>query len=317
MRYTKNSNWVITKNRNGGDRMTIPRLLTAMITPYDRELKVDFAKAAQLARYLVNNGTEGIVVSGTTGESPVLSDEEKLKLIVSVKGELGESIPVFAGTGSNDTNHTLELSKEAEKLGIDGIMLVCPYYNKPSQEGLYRHFRQVAEAISLPIMLYNIPGRTGINLLPETIARLAEIENIVSIKEASGNMDQVSTLISMLPEGKVVYSGDDSLTLPMMALGATGVVSIASHIIGKQIKDMINAFITGNVKRAADLHRQLFPIFKGLFITTNPVPLKEALNQLGLNVGGLRLPLTDANEKEKEFIRELLINTQLLPLPQA
>lgn len=293
--------------------MTVPRLLTAMVTPYDDQLQVDYAKAAELAEYLANNGTEGIVVSGTTGESPVLSDEEKLKLFAAVKGKLGKRIPVWAGTGSNDTKHSLELSKEAEKLGVDGVMLVCPYYNKPSQEGLYQHFKAIAGTVSLPVMLYNVPGRTSINLLPETVARLAEIENIVAIKEASGSMDQVSTLMTLLPEDMIVYSGDDSLTLPMMALGARGVVSIASHLVGNQILAMIEAFNQGEVKSAADLHKQLFPIFKGLFITTNPVPLKEALNQLGQNVGGLRLPLAEASPTEKTFIQELLINANLLP----
>ena len=293
--------------------MTIPRLLTAMITPYDDKLQVDYARAAELADYLANNGSEGIVVSGTTGESPVLTDEEKLKLFASVKNKVGKRIPVWAGTGSNDTQHSLELSKEAEKLGVDGVMLVCPYYSKPSQEGLYQHFRKIAGAISLPVMLYNVPGRTGINLLPETVTRLAKIENIVAIKEASGSMDQVSTLMTLLPEEMTVYSGDDSLTLPMMALGARGVVSIASHLVGNEILAMIEAFSNGNNKRAVDLHKQLFPIFKGLFITTNPVPLKEVLNQLGQNVGGLRLPLVEANETEKIFIQELLINAKLLP----
>lgn len=293
--------------------MTVPRLLTAMITPYDGDLQVDYAKAAELAEYLVNNGTQGIVVSGTTGEAPALSDEEKLRLFAAVKGKMGKRVPVWAGTGSNDTRHTVELSREAERTGVDGIMLVCPYYNKPSQEGLYRHFRQIAEAVALPILLYNIPGRTGINLLPETVVRLAEIDNIAAIKEASGNLDQVSALINMLPDGMLVYSGDDSLTLPMMALGAQGIVSIASHLIGKQMREMIDAFLNGDVKRAADLHKQFFPIFKGLFITSNPVPLKEALNQLGLNVGGLRLPLADADASEKKFIRELLLAAKLLP----
>ena len=293
--------------------MTVPRLLTAMITPYDDQLQVNYAKAAELAEYLADNGSEGIVVSGTTGESPVLTDEEKLKLFATVKNKMGKRIQVWAGTGSNDTAHSLELSKEAEKLGVDGVMLVCPYYNKPSQEGLYQHFKKVAGAVSLPLMLYNVPGRTGINLLPETVARLAEIENIVAIKEASGSMDQVSTLMTLLPQDMTVYSGDDSLTLPMMALGARGVVSIASHLVGNQILAMIEAFNQGEVKLANNLHQQLFPIFKGLFIATNPVPLKEALNQLGYNVGGLRLPLVEAGATEKTFIQELLINAKLLP----
>lgn len=293
--------------------MTVPRLLTAMITPYGDQLQVNYAKAAELAEYLADNGTEGIVVSGTTGESPVLTDEEKLKLFATVKNKVGKRIPVWAGTGSNDTKHCLELSKEAEKLGVDGVMLVCPYYNKPNQEGLYQHFKKIAGAISLPIMLYNIPGRTGINLLPETVARLAQIENIVAIKEASGSMDQVSNLMTLLPGDMTVYSGDDSLTLPMMALGARGVVSIASHLVGKEILAMIEAFNNGDIRRAGNLHKQLFPVYKGLFIATNPVPLKEALNQLGHNVGGLRLPLIEANETEKIFIQELLTRAKLLP----
>jgi 4-hydroxy-tetrahydrodipicolinate synthase len=293
--------------------MTVPRLLTAMITPYGDQLQVNYAKAAELAEYLADNGTEGIVVSGTTGESPVLTDEEKLKLFATVKNKVGKRIPVWAGTGSNDTKHCLELSKEAEKLGVDGVMLVCPYYNKPNQEGLYQHFKKIAGAISLPIMLYNIPGRTGINLLPETVARLAQIENIVAIKEASGSMDQVSNLMTLLPGDMTVYSGDDSLTLPMMALGARGVVSIASHLVGKEILTMIEAFNNGDIRRAGNLHKQLFPVYKGLFIATNPVPLKEALNQLGHNVGGLRLPLIEANETEKIFIQELLTRAKLLP----
>lgn len=293
--------------------MTVPRLLTAMITPYDDQLQVNYAKAAELAEYLADNGSEGIVVSGTTGESPVLTDEEKLKLFATVKNKVGKRIQVWAGTGSNDTAHSLELSQEAEKLGVDGVMLVCPYYNKPAQEGLYQHFKKIAGAISLPLMLYNVPGRTGINLLPETVARLAEIENIVAIKEASGSMDQVSTLMTLLPQDMTVYSGDDSLTLPMMSLGARGVVSIASHLVGNQILAMIEAFNQGEVKSAIDLHKQLFPIFKGLFIATNPVPLKEALNQLGYNVGGLRLPLVKASTTEQTFIQELLIKAKLLP----
>ncbi|MDI9466989.1 MAG: 4-hydroxy-tetrahydrodipicolinate synthase [Bacillota bacterium] len=293
-------------------KLKMPRLITAMITPFDDRLQVNYAKAAEVAEHLVQNGTEGIVVAGTTGESPVLSDEEKLRLFATVKEQVGSRVSVWAGTGSNNTQHSIELSREAEKLGVDGVLLVGPYYNKPSQEGLYQHFRAIAEAINIPAMVYNIPSRTSSNILPETIARLAQIDNIVALKESSGDMNQVSQLAHLLPEGMKVYSGDDSLTLPMMALGAYGVVSVASHLVGKDIQRMITAFNNGDTREATRIHLALFPIFKGLFITTNPVPLKEAMNILGLEVGGLRLPLTRASQQEHEFIRNMLMSTGLL-----
>lgn len=293
-------------------KLKMPRLITAMITPFDDRLQVNYAKAAEVAEHLVQNGTEGIVVAGTTGESPVLSDEEKLRLFATVKEQVGSRVSVWAGTGSNNTQHSIELSREAEKLGVDGVLLVGPYYNKPSQEGLYQHFRAIAEAINIPAMVYNIPSRTSSNILPETIARLAQIDNIVALKESSGDMNQVSQLAYLLPEGMKVYSGDDSLTLPMMALGAHGVVSVASHLVGKDIQRMITAFNNGDTREATRIHLALFPIFKGLFITTNPVPLKEAMNILGLEVGGLRLPLTRASQQEHEFIGNMLISTGLL-----
>ena len=293
-------------------KLKMPRLITAMITPFDDRLQVNYAKAAEVAEHLVQNGTEGIVVAGTTGESPVLSDEEKLRLFATVKEQVGSRVSVWAGTGSNNTQHSIELSREAEKLGVDGVLLVGPYYNKPSQEGLYQHFRAIAEAINIPAMVYNIPSRTSSNILPETIARLAQIDNIVALKESSGDMNQVSQLAYLLPEGMKVYSGDDSLTLPMMALGAYGVVSVASHLVGKDIQRMITAFNNGDTREATRIHLALYPIFKGLFITTNPVPLKEAMNILGMEVGGLRLPLTRASQQEHEFIRNMLISTGLL-----
>ncbi|MDD3853086.1 MAG: 4-hydroxy-tetrahydrodipicolinate synthase [Syntrophomonadaceae bacterium] len=286
--------------------MDMPRLITAMITPYDNELEVNYQKAAELVEHLIGNGSEGIVVCGTTGESPVLTREEKLQLYSVVKETANGRIPIWAGTGSNDTRQTVELSREAEKLGVDGIMLVTPYYNKPSQQGLYEHFKTIAEAVALPVMLYNVPGRTSSNLQPVTVARLAEVENIKAIKEACGDMDQVSELIRLLQDRLTVYSGDDSITLPMMAIGAHGIVSIASHIIGRQIKNMIESFVNGETSEAAKIHRDLFPVFKGLFITTNPVPLKAALNIMGMKVGGLRLPLVAATTDEQEKIKSML-----------
>jgi 4-hydroxy-tetrahydrodipicolinate synthase len=283
-----------------------------MITPYDDNLEVNYTKAAEISEMLVAKGSDGIVVCGTTGESPVLYHEEKLQLYKTIKNQVGDRIQVWAGTGSNNTRATVELTRQAEKTGVDGIMLVTPYYNKPSQQGLYEHFKTVAESTSLPIMLYNIPGRTGANLLPETVVKLAEIPNVVAIKEASGSMDQVSLLKTILPDSMAVYSGDDSLTLPMLAIGAAGVVSIASHLIGNDLKQMIECFFNGDFKKALEIHLRLFPVMKGLFITTNPVPLKEALNMLGMNVGGLRLPLVGASENDKARIREMLIDNNIL-----
>lgn len=286
--------------------MNMPRMITAMITPYDKKQEVNYHKVTELVEHLIENGSEGIVVCGTTGESPVLTREEKLQLYSIVKETANGRIPIFAGTGSNNTRQTVELSREAEKLGVNGIMLVTPYYNKPSQQGLYEHFKTVAEAVGLPVMLYNVPGRTSANLQPATVKHLSEVENIIAIKEACGDMDQVSELIRLLQGSLTVYSGDDSITLPMMAIGAHGIVSVASHIIGRQIKSMIESFINGDTSKAAKIHSDLFPIFKGLFITSNPVPLKAALNLMGMEVGGLRLPLVPATKDEQEKIKYLL-----------
>lgn len=288
------------------------RLFTAMVTPYDDQLQVNYEKAAELAQFLVEHGSDGIVVSGTTGESPVLSKAEKLQLFAQVKAAVGDKAEVWAGSGSYNTQETIHLSQEAERLGVNGLLLVVPYYNKPSQEGLYLHYKAVAESVSIPIMLYNIPSRTGINMLPETVARLAAFDNVVALKESTGMMDQMSVLKNILPEKVAIYSGDDSLTLPMLALGGQGVVSIASHVIGPQIKQMMETFAAGDVKGAQSLHNQLFGMFKGLFITTNPVPVKQALNLMGMDVGGVRLPMCGANQGEITQLEHLLASYNLL-----
>lgn len=282
------------------------KMLTAMVTPYDHDLQVNYQMAGKLAEFLLEQGSDGIVVSGTTGESPVLTFEEKIQLFAEIKNRVGNKTEVWAGTGSYDTQASIRLSREAEKTGVDGLLLVTPYYNKPSQEGLYQHFKAIAMSVSIPVMLYNIPGRTGINLLPETVARLSAIENITALKEASGSMDQMSILRGLLQESMAVYSGDDSLTLPMIALGAAGVVSIASHMVGPQIKEMMNSYADGDVKQAQELHNYLFPMFKGLFIATNPVPVKAALNIMGMDVGGVRMPMCRANEAEIKQLQQLL-----------
>lgn len=287
------------------------RILTAMITPFHNDLSINLSQARKLARYLVASGSDGLVITGTTGESPTLTKDEKIELYRAVVEEVSGKAVVLAGTGSNSTADSIELTRAAEKIGVDGIMLVVPYYNKPSQEGIYQHFKAVAESTDLPVMIYNIPGRTVVNLLPETVARLAEINNIVAIKEASGNMDQVSELRRILPDSFAIYCGDDSLTLPMLALGAKGVVSVASHLVGLRLQEMINAFMSGDIALANNIHLELFPLFKGLFITSNPVPIKTALNLTGWEVGPTRPPLIGANPAEQSTITGLLKNLNL------
>ncbi len=288
------------------------RVLTAMITPFNKDMAVDYNVARKLARHLAQSGSDGLVVCGTTGESPTLTRDEKVELFRVVVDEVGGQSVVIAGTGGNSTASSIELTQAAEKAGVDGVMLVCPYYNKPSQEGLYQHFKSIASSVNLPVMLYNIPGRTGVNMLPATAARLAGIPNIIAIKEAAGSLDQVGELRRALPDHFAIYSGDDSLTLPMMSLGAKGVVSVAAHVVGPQIKQMVNAFTTGNTTLAAQLHVQLLPIFKGLFITTNPVPVKAAMNLLGWQAGAPRLPLVEATAAEKEAVKGTLKELNLV-----
>ena len=288
------------------------RLLTAMVTPFDPDGKVNLEQAQKLAAYLVENGSDGIVVAGTTGESPTLTFEEKVDLFKAVVEAVGGKATVIAGTGSNATQSSIKLTKAAEKAGVDGVMLVTPYYNKPSQKGLIEHFQTIARATSLPVMIYNIPGRTGVNILPKTMAKIAEVENVVAVKEAAGSIDQVTELIKLLPERVKVYSGDDSLTLPVLAVGGYGIVSVASHLVGLKIKEMIDQYLLGNVSVAARLHQELYPLIKALFITTNPVPVKTALNILGHKVGGFRLPLVDMLTEEKEELIRQLKNISLL-----
>lgn len=283
-----------------------------MITPFKENLEVDYDQARQLAAYLVENGSEGIVVCGTTGESPTLSDRERVELFKAVQSEVGSKVQVWAGVGTNSTWESIELGKMAVKVGVYGIMVVTPYYNKPTQEGLYKHYQEIARNIPLPVMMYNIPGRTAVNMLPETVERLARIENIVALKEASGNLDQLSQLKNILPDDFLVYSGDDSLTLPMMALGAVGVVSVASHLVGPELRNMIDAFLSGQAEKARQIHNNLMDLFKVLFITTNPIPLKEALRMTGRDNGVLRLPLCEAGEKERQEIEKVLRRHKLI-----
>ncbi len=268
------------------------RLLTAMVTPFDLEGKVDYAKAEQLAVHLVENGTDTLVICGTTGESPTLTWDEEYQLFQVIQKAVSGKAKIVAGTGSNSTSEAIAATQKAAHLKLDGSLQVTPYYNKPPQEGLYQHFAAIAAAApELPLILYNVPGRTGCKLEPSTIAKLAEIPNIVAVKEATGDLDQASQIRAITDPEFVIYSGDDSLTLPLLAVGAKGVVSVASHLVGKQIQAMISAFTSGNVQLATQIHIQLFPLFKALFYTTNPIPLKAALQIIGLDTGVLRSPL--------------------------
>jgi 4-hydroxy-tetrahydrodipicolinate synthase len=290
-------------------------VVTAMVTPFDAGGEVDYPKAAALARRLIDGGNDGLVVAGTTGESPTLSDEEKIRLFRAVKEAVGDRGKVIAGTGTYDTAHSIHLSREAHRAGADGLLLVNPYYSRPSQDGLYAHFRAVAESTPLPVMLYNIPGRTGVNCTPDTIARLAEVPNIVAVKEAAGSLDQVSEIRVKTPDAFLIYSGDDSLTLPKLAVGAVGVVSVAGNVTARPIQEMIRAFFAGRVTEALRLHRRLWPLFKVLFITTNPVPVKAAMRLSGFDCGRVRLPLVDATPKEEDQIRAVLARLDLVPAP--
>ena len=282
------------------------RLLTAMVTPFSSDGKVDFDMATQLAKRLVENGSDGLVVAGTTGESPTLTSEEKLQLFSTVVEAVGGKASVIAGTGNYSTTETIELTRETEKTGVDGVLVVAPYYNRPPQEGLFRHFSAVAEATSLPLMVYNIPSRTGVNISVETMVRLAQVDNIVAIKESTGNMAQAADLGQKLPSDFLIYSGDDAMTIPMMSLGAFGVVSVASHVAGRIIKGMIESFARGEVSKATETQLKLTPLYQTLFLTTNPIMVKAAVNLTGLNVGSVRLPLVDASPQELDKLKEVL-----------
>ncbi|WPZ19567.1 4-hydroxy-tetrahydrodipicolinate synthase [Geobacillus subterraneus] len=281
-------------------------IVTAMVTPFDQKGNLDLVKTTELVNYLLDNGTDALVVAGTTGESPTLTAEEKVALFRHVVSVVNGRALVIAGTGTNDTRASIELTKRAEEAGVDAVMLVAPYYNKPNQEGLYQHFKAIAESTPLPVMLYNVPGRTSVNLAPETVIRLAAIPNIVAVKEAGGNLEAMAEIIERTPDDFLLYSGDDSLTLPVLAIGGAGVVSVASHIIGNEMQQMIRAFQAGDHKGAAALHRKWLPLMKGLFAAPSPVPVKTALQLRGLDVGPVRLPLVPLTEQERNELSRLL-----------
>ncbi|MGA5687709.1 4-hydroxy-tetrahydrodipicolinate synthase [Cytobacillus pseudoceanisediminis] len=281
------------------------RVSTAMVTPFDHKGHIDFPKTTQLINHLIENGTDSLVIAGTTGESPTLTKEEKLALFKHAVKVADKRVPVIAGTGSNNTYESIELTKKAEQIGVDAIMVVAPYYNKPNQEGLYQHFKAIAENTSLPVMVYNIPGRSSVNILPETIIRLSEIPNIAAVKEASGDLNAMAKIIANTDEDFMLYSGDDGLTLPCMAIGGTGIVSVASHVIGNEMQEMITAYLNGENEKAAKIHQKILPIMEGLFAAPSPVPVKTALQLRGLDVGSVRLPMVPLTEQERSAVAAL------------
>lgn len=272
------------------------RLLTAMVTPFDDDGELDYGQARRLASALVASGSDGLVIGGTTGESPSMSDDEKVRLFAEVKEEVGQRATVIAGTTDNNHRKSVELSREAESVGVDGLLLTVPAYNKPPQEGLYQHFKVIAGATNLPGLLYNVPSRTSLNMTAETTLRLAEIDNVVGVKEASSDLVQITQIVDGAPDGFRVWSGNDDETFPIMCVGGHGIVSVASNIIGLQIKAMMGMVLEGDVERAAAEHRRLLPIFKALFWVTNPIPIKYAVARAGFEVGKPRLPMWEADE---------------------
>ncbi len=292
--------------------MDFGRTITAMVTPFNTDLTVNYDMAAELADYLVSNGSDGLLITGTTGESCTLTMEESTKLYKTVKDAIGDRGAVIAGSGSNSTHEAIHLTQSAEKAGVDASLQVGPYYNKPSQAGFLHHFSEIANNTKLPIIIYNIPGRTSKNISADTIIELGKINNIVGVKEASGDLKQISKIIEETSDSFVVLSGDDFLTLPILSLGGDGVISVASHIAGEKISHMISSFIQGDVKEASATHHKLSALFNVLFITTNPAPVKTALNILGKNVGGVRLPLYKPSQKEIDQIKRVLHDMELV-----
>ena len=277
------------------------RLLTAMVTPFNADGSVNYEKAADLAEWLINNGSDGLVVAGSTGEAATMSAEEKLELFRVVVNRINKRVPVIAGTGSNNTADSVKTTKMAEAMGVDGALIVGPYYNKPTQEGFYQHFAAVAQSTGLPIIVYNVPGRTASNISPAIVARLAaDFENIVAIKEAAGNVAQVAELYSVLPEEFTIYSGDDGLILPFMSVGATGLISVLSNIGGGILQDVMQAYEDGRVREAAKLNARMVPLANAMFIETNPIPVKAAVTLVtGIDAGQPRLPLTPMEPANK------------------
>ncbi|MBN1176858.1 MAG: 4-hydroxy-tetrahydrodipicolinate synthase [Dehalococcoidales bacterium] len=282
------------------------RFLTAMVTPFKDNGEVDYEQAKKLALALLASGNDGLVVAATTGEAPTLSWEEELRLFTEIKSVVGDDTTIVAYTGSNSTSEAVEATRGAEKIGVDACLSVVPYYNKPTQEGIYRHFKTIADSTSLPVIMYNIPGRVVVNMTPETIVRLSKIDNVVGVKEANGDMGHVAQVISNAAEGFKVWSGNDNDTFPIMTLGGYGVIGVVTHLVGKQVREMMELVLDNNVQEAAVIHRHLVPLVNVLFVQPNPGPVKYALNQVGMRVGSPRLPLLPPDEKTGAAIMEVV-----------
>lgn len=291
------------------------RMLTAMVTPFTPELELDLPRAQALVERLLASGTDGLIVCGTTGESPTVFYPQKIELFRAVVEAAKGRVPVIANAGDNCTADSVDFARKVASLGVDGIMTVVPYYNKPPQEGLYQHFRAIAEAVDLPVILYNIPGRCVINMTAETTLQLAhDCENIVAVKEASGDLTQIAQIIDGAPAGFDVLSGDDEMTLPMMGLGGAGVISVVAHVAGHRFKEMISAQVSGDHTRALRIHLELLPLMKALFMTSNPIMVKEALRLQGFPVGTVRLPLVPPTPEQTVELERIMRHVGTLPV---
>jgi len=291
------------------------RLLTAMVTPFNTKGQVDYTQAKKLAKALLESGSDGLVVSGTTGESPTLNTEEKLRLFEEIRTAAGSKVTIVAGTGNYNTQESIDLTKEAEKKGVDACLLTVPYYNKPNQEGLYQHFKAIAGSTRLPCIIYNVPSRTITNLAAQTTIKLSKIDNIVGIKEASADFGQIARIIDGVGNGFMVYSGNDADTFPILNLGGYGVIGVITHLVGRQYKKMMDLFFSGKIKESAKLHRSFIPLINTMFMIGSPMPIKYALNYLGFRVGKPRLPLVVPDENTRAAIEQTLKNYTIdLPL---
>jgi 4-hydroxy-tetrahydrodipicolinate synthase len=288
-------------------------VITAMVTPFDENYNIDWNSLDKLIEYLIENGSDSLLFAGTTGESPTLTDDEKISLFEFAKKKLNNTkIKIMAGTGSNDTKHTIELSKKAQDVGVDSLLIVTPYYNKPTQSGLLKHFDTICKSINTPIVVYNVPSRTCCNISSKTCKELSQMQNIVGIKEASGDLKQIAEILRDCDSSFKVYSGNDGDTFAIVSLGGEGVISVASHIIGKEIKEMISLIKKGKIFEAAKLHKEFLDIFYGIFITTSPIPIKTALNLKGIKVGPLRPPLYEMDDSDFEIFKKLLLKHNLI-----
>ena len=286
------------------------RIITAMVTPMDSSGNINYDKAVELAKHLVEQGTTALVINGTTGESPTVTSDEKIKLLTIIKSAV--NVPVIAGVGTNSTAATIENAVAAESVGVDGLLAVVPYYNKPNQKSLYTHFAETAKATKLPIMLYNVPGRTGVNMTAETTAALSKISNIAALKEACGDLNQLAKVVRDAEEGFLVYTGEDAQILPTLAVGGYGVVSVTAHVVCKDIKNMVELYLNGNINEAAKIHRMLIKITEVMFMTANPIPVKAALNISGMDVGITRLPLAAPSEDVIKALKDSMSELGLL-----